>query len=76
MKDNKGQDFFEVDNIRITLVNKEGERTDWANSPKYLRIQSYRNKDDKSLHQGAEFPVKDDRAALELINSITKLLLK
>jgi uncharacterized protein (DUF427 family) len=64
--------YIDLENIRITLVNKTDKPTqkDWAGSIKYLRVQAYRNPSkSKALHRGAEFPLSDMTKILDFIKS-------
>jgi hypothetical protein len=71
MKDSAGNPYIDIDNVRVTMVDKSGNPTkDWAGSVKYLRVQAYTGRGN-SLHRGAEFPVDDIKKILDFINSIT-----
>ena len=61
--DNKGNQYVDVDNIRITCVGKT-----WGGDSG-IRIQAYKG-DGKKLHQGAELPVPDEATAYKLIAAI------
>jgi hypothetical protein len=41
LRDSAGNPYIEIDNIRITMVDKTDKpNKDWAKSPKHLRIQA------------------------------------
>jgi hypothetical protein len=65
--DNSGNEYFQVENIRITAVPKT-----WNNKPG-LRIQAYKGKGD-ALFQGAEIPIPNKEIAYELIKAMAKAL--
>jgi len=61
--DGKGNDYFDVDNLRVTSVGKT-----WGGNSG-IRIQAYKGKG-MSLHQGAELPASDPATAYRLIAAI------
>jgi hypothetical protein len=61
--DSKGNEYFDVENIRVTCVGKT-----WGGDSG-IRIQAYKGTG-KSLHQGAELPVPDAATAYKLIAAI------
>lgn len=73
-KDSKGNSYVEVDNLRITYVDCKNRSSikDWPNAD-VLRVQAYRGGANKSLHQGAEYPIYNDKSAYNLIEAIGKL---
>lgn len=76
LRDSAGNPYIEIDNIRITMVDKTDKpNKDWAKSPKYLRIQAYKKgriSSHKSLHMGAEFPVTEVKKILDFISSVSE----
>ena len=70
--DNAGNPYIDVENVRITMVDKTNKTPDkdWAGSVKYLRVQAYRGSG-RSLHMGAEFPLENIKDSLEFINSVS-----
>lgn len=61
--DGKGNEYFDVENIRVTCVGKT-----WGGDSG-IRIQAYKGTGN-SLHQGAELPVPDAATAYKLIAAI------
>ena len=61
--DSKGNEYFDVDNIRVTSIGKT-----WGGNSG-IRIQAYRGKG-MSLHKGAELPASDPATAYQLIAAI------
>ncbi len=75
--DGKGHTFVDVENIRITYIpaaDRDPDK-DWVGSD-VLRIQAYRGPDDRSLFQGAEFPISSSRSLVELISGLCILYLQ
>jgi len=70
-QDGAGHEFLEVDNVRITYVpaRDRSPGANWSGSD-VLRIQAYRSDSDKSLHMGAELPVRSPDAFIGLIAAI------
>ncbi len=68
------ENYPELQNGRITLVNKEGKDSkDWADTCYYLRFQAYTGKG-KGLHKGLEIPLYDENSqVLSIIESLIKL---
>ena len=67
--DNTGKQYFDVGNIRITCLKK----VSWKNENiPGLRIQAYKdeNRATDGLFPGPEIPIKDKRAAVDLIKGI------
>lgn len=71
-KDDSGNPFIDIDNVRITMVDKTNKPAtkDWAGTIRYLRVQAYKGKG-KALHMGAEFPLSDIKKILEFIDSVS-----
>ncbi len=69
-----GDDYEELQNGRITLVNKKTkEEKDWAGTGYYLRFQAYRG-NGNGLHKGLEIPLYDENSqVLSIIESLIKL---
>ena len=63
--DSKGNIFFDVENIRVTVLPKT-----WNGSPG-IRIQAYKGKGN-SMFQGAELPIPDKNVAFDLLTAIHK----
>lgn len=61
--DSKGNEYFDVDNIRVTSIGNT-----WGGNSG-IRIQAYKGKG-KSLHRGAELPASDPATAYRLIAAI------
>ena len=72
--DSKQNKYIEIDNLRITYVKRINRSTikDWPEAD-VIRIQAYRGNESKSLHQGAEYPVYDEKSAFNLLGSMAKL---
>lgn len=62
-EDGSGQQYFDVDNIRITVV----ENT-WDDVPG-IRVQAY--KENGQLNPGAELPIANSETAFRLILALT-----
>jgi len=73
-KDSKGNIYIEVENLRISYIEQKSRSNlkDWPNAD-VLRIQAYRG-EGKSLHQGAEYPVKDEKSIYSLFEALSKLM--
>lgn len=73
-KDEKGNQFVNVSNIRITYVSKRSRSSikDWSEGD-VLRIQAYRGKGN-ALYQGPELDLKEPDTILELIEALTRLI--
>jgi hypothetical protein len=61
--DGSGNNYFDVENIRITCLNET-----WAGTPG-LRIQAYKA-DDKGLFMGAEIPIPSKEAAFNFVKAL------
>lgn len=66
-KDQTGNEYFEVGNIRVTALDRT-----WDGVPG-IRIQAYKGTG-KSLFLGAELPIKDRDTAYEFIRAIVQAL--
>ena len=74
--DGKGHTYVDVENIRITYIpaiDRDPDK-DWSGSDVF-RIQAYRGPDDRSLFQGAEFPISSSEAFVQLISGLCTLYL-
>lgn len=73
-KDNKGNDFIEVNNIRITYVRNENRSSEkaWSGSD-VLRIQAKISGENDRLHRGAELPIDSPQSILQLMEGILSL---
>jgi len=63
--DSKGNIYFNVKNIRVTVLHKT-----W-NGSSGIRIQAYKGKG-SSMFQGAELPIPDKNVAFDLLVAIHK----
>ena len=72
--DSKGNQYEEVSNIRITYVSQQSrtEINNWSEGD-VLRIQAYRNLEEKSLHIGPEIDLRSRSTILELIEALCRL---
>lgn len=72
-KDEKGNQFVNVSNIRITYVSKSSRLgiKNWSDGD-VLRIQAYRGKGE-ALYQGPELDLKEADTILELIEALVRL---
>jgi len=73
-KDSRGNDFLEIDNLRITLVRSANRNPnkDWPGQD-VVRFQSKRNSTSNSLHQGAEIPIPNDAKIVEIISALVEI---
>ena len=69
--DNRNHYYLEVGNIRVTYVPSEDRdaNSDWSGF-NVIRIQAYRNDENKSLHLGAELPIESSETFIELISAL------
>jgi len=69
--DSKNHNYLEVGNIRVTYVPVEDRdhNSDWSGHD-VIRIQSYKNDENKSMHLGAEFPIESSERFIELISAL------
>jgi hypothetical protein len=72
--DSAGQQYIDVDTVRLTYVPREmrTEKKDWAGRP-VIRIQAYREGTSGPLHQGAEFPVDSREEVLSFVEAFCQL---
>ncbi|TYP95423.1 hypothetical protein LX73_0726 [Fodinibius salinus] len=72
--DEKGNQFVEVSNVRVTYVSKKSRKgiKDWSKGD-VLRIQAYRG-NGNALHQGPELDLKEPDTILELIEALSRLI--
>lgn len=66
-QDGRGQVYFDVDNIRVTVIPET------FNGNPGIRIQAYTGEGNK-LHQGAELPIRDKETAFDILAAIHKAL--
>ena len=73
-KDSKGNLYIEVGNLRISYIKQKNRSSlkDWP-SADVIRIQAYRG-EGKSLHQGAEYPVENEKSIYNLFEAFSKLM--
>lgn len=73
-KDNKGNIYENVGNIRITYKRQEDriESTDWSETD-VLGFRAYKGSDSDALHMGAELSLKDSQTIIELIETLCRL---
>ena len=73
-KDSTGNHYIDVSNLRLTYVPAERRRPEanWSGQD-VIRVQARRNPDNDALHMGAEFPVGDEQAFIELIEGLCRL---
>ena len=71
--DSKGNVYLELENIRISFVksSKRISENDWPGCD-VLRIQAYRG-EGKSLHMGAELPIKSKDDIIELVDVLVEI---
>ncbi|KGE84807.1 MAG: hypothetical protein NXI01_10005 [Gammaproteobacteria bacterium] len=74
LTDGAGNKYVEFENIRFTIVkqNERDSSKDWPESD-VLRIQAYRNSESKSLHRGAEIPIKSKEDLIKIVKSILEI---
>lgn len=72
-KDSKGNLYVEMENIRLTYVQRESRPSekDWPGKD-VIRIQAKRGKGD-SLHRGAELPVENQKSMINVVETILLL---
>ena len=66
-KDAKGNEYFDVRNVRVTCIGKT-----WGGSSG-IRIQSYTGKGGR-LHRGAELPIPNKEVAYDIIAAVLAAL--
>lgn len=73
-RDSRNHVYVEVENCRLTFVPAadRAESKNWAGSD-VIRIQARRGDDSDALHRGAELPVGDSNAVLNLVAAICRL---
>ena len=73
--DSKGNVYIEVGNLRISYIEQKNRSNtkDWPGAD-VLRIQAYRDSNSKALHQGAEYPVYNEKDIYKLFRAISKLM--
>lgn len=74
LTDGSGNKYVVLENIRFTIVkqSKRDSTKDWPESD-VLRIQAYRNSESKSLHRGAEIPIKSKDDLIEIVKSLLEI---
>jgi hypothetical protein len=72
--DSKGNIYIEVGNLRISYIEQKNRSSlkDWPNAD-VLRIQAYRG-EGNALHQGAEYPVENEKSIYNLFEAFSKLM--
>lgn len=72
--DSKGNTYVEVGNLRISYIEQKNRSTikDWPNAD-VLRVQAYRG-EGHALHQGAEYPVENDKSIYSLFEALSVLM--
>jgi len=72
--DSKGNVYIEVGNLRISYIEQKNRTSikDWPNAD-VIRIQAYRG-EGKALHQGAEYPVENDKNIYSLFEAFSTLM--
>ncbi|RTY76281.1 hypothetical protein [Flavobacterium sp. LS1R10] len=75
LKDSKGASYVDVGNIRISYIEQKNRSNlkDWPNAD-VIRIQAYTGKG-KSLHQGAEYPINNEKDVYHLFEAFSKLMI-
>ncbi len=70
--DTKGNKYIQIENVRITYVNKirRPVAKNWSNQD-VIRIQAL--KDNGGLHIGAEYPIYNNDSIPLLVSAIVKL---
>ena len=70
-EDKKNHIYTEVGNIRITYVpaNDRDVNADWSGYD-VIRLQAYRNENNKLLHKGAELPIESPEKFIEFISAL------
>ena len=73
-KDNNNHVYAEVKNLRITYIpaKDRSASNNWAGLD-VIRVQSYRNTINKSLHQGGEFPIESPDVFGQLIAAVCQV---
>ena len=73
--DSKGNVYIEVGNLRISYIEQKNRSNtkDWPGAD-VLRIQAYRDSVSKALHQGAEYPVYNEKSIYNLFEAFSKLM--
>jgi hypothetical protein len=74
-RDGAGNEYIEVDNVRITYVpaDRRDAAKNWAGQD-VVRIQARRDDGTNALHMGAEFPVDGPAAGLRFIEAFARLI--
>lgn len=75
LRDSKGNIYIEVGNLRITYVEQKNRSSakNWPGAD-VIRIQAHRDSTSKSLHQGAEYPVVNEKSIYNLFEAFSKLM--
>jgi len=73
--DSAGNQFVDVDNVRLTYVkaNTRSPDANWSGHD-VIRIQAYRGGENNALHSGAEFPIESPTSIHHLIISLLTLI--
>ena len=73
--DSKGNTYIEVGNLRLSYIEQKNRSNtkDWPGAD-VIRIQAYRDSVSKALHQGAEYPVYDEKDIYKLFEAFSKLM--
>jgi hypothetical protein len=73
-QDKNGNPYEEVENIRITFVDKNtrNPEKDWSGDDT-LRFQAYKGEDSYALYLGAEIPLSSNETIIEIIESLCRL---
>lgn len=71
--DGKGHAYIDVNGVRFTYIPTKDRRQgrNWAGQD-VISVRAYRA-DGRSLHRGAEIPIRDGAGVLELIAAICRL---
>ena len=74
-RDSKGNEYIDLNNLRITYVNASTRRVDsnWSASD-VIRIQAYKDPvQRRALHKGAEMPVTGELDLIDLAMAILEM---
>lgn len=73
-KDNGGNYFEDVANIRVTYKKQKDRdaKKNWAETD-VLSFRAYKNVNTNALHMGAEITLKGKETVLELIEALCRL---
>lgn len=76
-RDRNGHVYSRVKNVRVTYIPASDRQPedDWANSD-VIRVQSYKNSEDNSLHIGIELPIPSPDVFSQFIASLCEIYIE